>query len=59
MFFDCSDVFGSIVLNTNPLNAIPLNEIPLKWVSMNNQECKIIAEIINVSRNEPSFYSKY
>ena len=33
-----------------------LNVNPLKCVSMNNQECKIIPEIINVNSSEPSFY---
>ena len=28
----------------------------LKFVSMNNQECKIRPEIININSNEPSFY---
>ena len=28
----------------------------LKYVSMNNQECKIIPEIININSNEPLFY---
>ena len=28
----------------------------LKGVSMNNQECKLIPEIININSNEPSFY---
>ena len=28
----------------------------LKFVSMNNQECKIRPELINVNSNEPSFY---
>ena len=28
----------------------------LKYVSMNNQECKIRPEIININSNEPSFY---
>ena len=28
----------------------------LKCVSMNNQECKIRPEIINIDSNEPSFY---
>ena len=28
----------------------------LKCDSMNNQECKIRPEIININRNEPSFY---
>ena len=29
----------------------------LKCVSMNNQECKVRPEIVNVSSNEPIFYS--
>ena len=28
----------------------------LKCVSMNNQECKVRPEIININSNEPSFY---
>ena len=28
----------------------------LKFVSMNNQECKIRSEIIDVNSNEPIFY---
>ena len=34
----------SVVINT------------LKWVSVNNQECKIRPKIINYNSNEPSFY---
>ena len=40
MFFDCN------VSNVNPL----------KCVSMNNQECKIRPEIVNVNSDEPTFY---
>ena len=29
---------------------------PLKCVSMNNQECKVRPEIVNVNSNEPLFY---
>ena len=29
---------------------------PLKYVSMNNQECKVRPEIVNVISNEPIFY---
>ena len=43
-------------LNCNALNVIPLNKIPLKCVSMNNQECRIRPEIINVNTKEPVFY---
>ena len=28
----------------------------LKYVSVNNQECKIRPQIININRNEPLFY---
>ena len=34
----------------------PLNVNSLEYVSMNNQECKIRLEIINVNTNEPLFY---
>ena len=30
---------------------------PLECVSMNNQECKVRPEIINVNSNEPVFFS--
>ena len=43
----CNNVFFSC----NALNAIPL-----KCVSMNNQECRIRPEIININSNEPLFY---
>ena len=33
-----------------------LNVNSLEFVSMNNQECKIRTEIINLSNNEPIFY---
>ena len=38
--------FSSNVLNVNSL----------EYVSMNNQECKIRPEIININTNEPVFY---
>ena len=38
--------FGCNLLNVNRL----------KCVSMNNQECKIRLQIININSNEPSFY---
>ena len=40
MFFSCN------ILNVNSLER----------VSMSNQECKARPEIINVNRDEPSFY---
>ena len=33
-----------------------LNALPLKCVSVNNQQCRIRTEIININSNEPSFY---
>ena len=29
----------------------------LEWVLMNNQECKVRPEIVNINSNEPLFYS--
>ena len=34
----------------------PLSATPLSCISMNNQECKVRPEIINVNVNEPVFY---
>ena len=28
----------------------------LKWISMNNQECKVRSEIVNVNSNKPVFF---
>ena len=46
-FFTAITFFSSNLLNVNSLEC----------VSMNNQECKIRAEIINLNTNEPLFYS--
>ena len=43
VFFTAMSFFSSNVLNVNSLEC----------VSMNNQECKIRSEIINVNTNEP------
>ena len=45
-FFTAITFFSCRVLNVNSL----------KCVSMNNQECKITSEIININTNEPMFY---
>ena len=37
-----------------PCNLSGVN--PLECVSMNNQECKVRPEIVNVNSNEPVFY---
>ena len=46
VFFTAMTFFSPNVLNVNSLEC----------VSMNNQECKIRSEIINVNTNEPLFY---
>ena len=46
VFFTAMTLFSSNVLNVDSL----------EWVSVNNQECKIRSEIINVDTNEPMFY---
>ena len=46
MFVVATTFFGCNALNVNQL----------KWSSMNNQECKISPQIININSNEPSFY---
>ena len=45
-FFTAMAFFSCNVLNVNSLEC----------VSMNNQECKMRSEIINVNTNEPMFY---
>ena len=34
-----------------------MNIIPLKCLPMNNQECRIRPDIININSNEPTFYT--
>ena len=46
-FFTAITSFSYNVLNVNSLEC----------VSMNNQECKIRPEIININTNEPLFYT--
>ena len=46
VFFTAIAFFSYHVLNVNSLEC----------VSMNNQECKIRPEIININTNEPLFY---
>ena len=43
-----------ILSGANLLSA--LISTPLKCVSMNNQECKVRPEIVNVNSDEPVFY---
>ena len=46
IFVSAMTFFSYIVLNVNSL----------KFVSINNQECKVRPEIININSHEPSFY---
>ena len=46
MFFTAMMFFSCNVLSVNPL----------KFFSMNNQECKVRLEVININSNEPLFY---
>ena len=48
---------GLTVLSyVNPLSTNQLSATPLSCISMNNQECKVRLEIINVNNDEPVFY---
>ena len=49
-FLSAMMFFGCNVPGVNSLDAV------LKCVSMNNQECQIRPEIININSNEPFFY---
>ena len=54
MFRFVKQIFASAMLFFS-YNVLNVN--PLKFISMNNQECKIRPEIINVNSNESSFLS--
>ena len=47
IFFSAMRFFGCNLSSINPLEC----------VSMNNQVCKVRAEVVNVNSNEPVFYS--
>ena len=49
-------VVTTFLFSCNALNVNPLNSIPLKYISMNNQECRIRPEIINIISNEHKLY---
>ena len=51
-----SNLTGVNSLNAVPLSAAPLNVIPLKYISMNNQECRVKPQIINVNSKEPVLF---
>ena len=45
-------IFISTMMHFGSLSSVN----PLKSISMNNQECKVRLEIVNVNSNEPLFY---
>ena len=52
MFNFIKRIFVSTMMFFGSLSSVN----PLEFVSMNNQECKVRPEIVNVNRNEPLFY---
>ena len=52
MFKFIKQVFVSTLMFFGSLSSVN----PLECVSMNNQECKVRPEIVNVNSNEPLFY---
>ena len=51
MFRFIEKPFLTVLSCVNPLSATPLS-----CISMNNQECKVRPEIINIKSDEPVFY---
>ena len=51
MFRFIEKPFLTVLSCVNPLSATPLS-----CISMNNQECKVRPEIINVNSDKPVFY---
>ena len=52
MFTFIKQIFVSTMMFFGSLSSVN----PLECVSMNNQECKVGPEIVNVNSNEPLFY---
>ena len=46
-------VFLSNLTSVNLLSVAPLNGVPLSRISMNNQECKVRPQIVNVNGDDP------
>ena len=46
----------TVLSYVNPLRRNQLSTTPLSCISMNNQECKVRLEIINVNSDEPVFH---
>ena len=52
MFKFIKQIFISTMMLFGSLSSVN----SLEWVSMNNQECKVRPEIVNINSNEPLFY---
>ena len=46
-------VFLSNLTSVNLLSVATLNGVPLSRISMNNQECKVRPQIVNVNGDDP------
>ena len=46
----------STLTTINSLSPAPLNAIPLSCISINNQECKVRPQIVNVNGDDPVFF---
>ena len=46
-------VFLSNLTSVNLLSVAALNGVPLSRISMNNQECKVRPQIVNVNGDDP------
>ena len=55
MFFHRICVFIDFT-SINSLSAASLNAIPLSCISMNNQECKVRSQIVNVNSEDPVLF---
>ena len=53
MFKFIKQIFISTMMFFGSLSSVN----PLECVSMNNQECKVRPEIVNINSKEPIFYS--
>ena len=48
--------FIKLTMLSDFTNANSLNPIPWSCISMNNQECKTIPQVVNVNEDEPVFF---
>ena len=46
----------TVLSQVNPLSTNQLSATPFSCISINNQECKVRPELVNVNSDEPVFY---